>query len=114
MLNHVRNATVWLSLAAFGAGAFVATPVTAEETALRKVTKKVMPVYSLIAKKARLTGTVKMLALVSPDGSVKSVHVLGGNALFVGAAEEAVKQWKFEVAPKETTEPVSLKFENPV
>ena len=114
MLNHVRHAAVWLSLAAFGAGAVFVAPVTAEETALRKVTKKVMPVYSLVARKAHLTGTVKMLALVSPDGTVKSVHTLGGNPLFVAAAEEAVKQWKFEVAPKETTEPVSLKFENPV
>ena len=114
MLNHVRNATVWLTLAAFGAGAVFATPVTAEETALRKITKKVMPVMSLVARKARLSGTVKMLALVSPDGSVKSVHTLGGNPLFVPLAEEAVKQWKFEVAPKQTTEPVSLTFERPV
>ena len=114
MLNHVRNATVWLSLAVIGAGAVLATPVTAEETALRKITKKVMPVYSLIARKAGLTGTVKMLALVLPDGTVKSVHVLGGNPLFVAAAEEAVKQWKFEVGPKETTEPVSLRFEKSV
>jgi len=113
MLNHVRYAAVCLSLAAFGAGAVAATPATAEETALRKITKKVAPVYSLVARKARMTGTVKLLALVSPDGSVKSVHVLGGNPLFVGAAEAAVKQWKFEVAPKETTEPVVLKFENP-
>jgi TonB family protein len=112
MLNHVRNATVWLSLAAIGAGAVVATPVTAEETALRKITKKVMPVMSLVARKARLTGTVKLLALVSPDGTVKSIHILGGNPLFVPSAEEAVKQWKFEVGPKETTEPVSLKFES--
>jgi TonB family protein len=115
MLNHVRNTAVWLSLAAFGAGAaaVLPTPVAAEETPLRKITKKVMPIYSLIAKKARLTGTVKMLALVSPNGTVKSVQILGGNPLFVAAAEDAVKQWKFEVAPKETTEPVALKFENP-
>jgi len=113
MLNQVRHAAVWLSLAAFGAGAIVAAPATAEETALRKITKRVAPVYSLVARKARMTGTVKMLALVSPDGTVKSVHVLGGNPLFVPAAEQAVKQWKFEVGPKETTEPVALKFENP-
>ncbi len=112
MLNHVRNAAVWLSLAAFGAGAVLPTPVSAEETALRKITKKVMPVYSTVARKARLTGTVKLLVSVNPDGTVKSVHVLGGNPLFVAAAEAAVKQWKFEAAEKETTEPVSLKFEN--
>jgi TonB family protein len=115
MLNHVRNAAVWLSLVALGAGVVaLSTSVAAEETALRKITKRVLPVYSTVARKARLTGTVKMLVSVNPDGTVKSVHVLGGNPLFVAAAEEAVKQWKFEVAEKATTEPVALKFENPV
>jgi TonB family protein len=111
MLKHVMNATVWLSLAAFGAGVMVPTPVTAQ--ALRKTTKKVPPVYSTEARHAHLSGTVKMLVSVSPDGTVKKVYVLGGNPLFVAAAEEAVKQWKFEPATKATVEPVALKFENP-
>jgi len=113
MLNHVRNAAVWLSLAAFGAGAVLPVPVAAEETAVvRKVTKKVMPVLSKIAKQSRITGTVKLVAVVSPEGTVTSVRIVGGNALFVASAEEAVKQWKFEVAKEETAEALAIKFEN--
>ena len=113
MSNHVRNAAVWLILAALGAGAVLPVPVAAEETVIvRKITKKVQPVISKIAKQSRITGTVKLVAVVSPEGAVTSVRILGGNALFVAAAEEAVKQWKFEVAKDETAEPIAIKFEN--
>jgi TonB family protein len=112
MLNHVRNAAVWLSLAAFGAGAVLPAALAADETTARKVTKKVLPVISKIAKQSRITGTVKLVAVVSPAGTVTSVRVVGGNALFVAAAEEAVKQWKFEVAKEETAETLAIKFEN--
>ena len=113
MLKHAWSATLWLSLAAFGAGAVLPTAVAAEETATaRKVTKKVMPVASKIAKQSRITGTVKLVAVVSPEGTVTSVRIVGGNALFVAAAEEAVKQWKFEVAKEETAETLAIKFEN--
>ncbi len=114
MLKHAWSATIWLSLAALGAGAVLPVPVAAEETAaLRKVTKKVLPVSSKVAKQARISGTVKLVAVVSPEGTVTSVRVVGGNALFVAAAEEAVKQWKFEVAKEETAEGVAIRFENP-
>jgi TonB family protein len=113
MLKHAWSATIWLSLAAFGAGAVLPAAVAAEEAATaRKVTKKVMPVVSKIAKQSRITGTVKLVAVVSPEGTVTSVRIVGGNALFVAAAEEAVKQWKFEVAKEETAETLAIKFDN--
>ncbi len=112
MLKHARSATIWLSLAAFGAGAVLPAALAAEETTVRKVTKKVSPVISKIAKQSRITGTVKLVAIVSPQGTVTSVRIVGGNALFVAAAEEAVKQWKFEVAKEETAETLAIKFEN--
>ena len=115
MLNHMKNATVWLSLAALGAGVLAPTPVRAQEqeSAARKITKKVLPVYPEVARRARITGTVKMTAVVTTEGDVKSVRTTGGNPLFVPAAEEAVKQWKFEVAKNESTESIALRFENP-
>jgi len=113
MLNHVRNGAIWLSLAAFGAGAVLPVPVAAQEpAAVRKITKRVMPVVSKVAKLSRITGTVKLVAVVSPEGTVTKVRLIGGNALFVAAAEEAVRQWKFEVGKEETTEPIAIKFEN--
>ena len=78
----------------------------------RKVIIKVAPIYPPLAQTARLSGAVKLLAVVTPDGSVKSVRALGGSPMFVPAAEHAVKQWKFEVAKNETTEPVAVSFSN--
>jgi TonB family protein len=57
-----------------------------------------------------IQGTVKVEAIVKPDGSVKHTRVLGGNPVFVDAASEAVAKWKFEAAPNETTEAVQLVF----
>ena len=113
MLKHALSATVWLSLATLGAGAVLPVPLAAEETAaVRKITKKVLPVVSKIAKQSRITGTVKLVAVVSPEGTVTSVRIVGGNALFVAAAEEAVKRWRFEVGKEETAEAIAIKFEN--
>jgi len=55
---------------------------------------------------------VKIEVTISPDGVVKKTRVVGGNALLVGAALDAVKQWKYEPAQKETSEITEIQFEN--
>jgi TonB family protein len=105
----------WVAAVVIGA-ALLATPALRaqpeEPGAARKVTHKVVPSYPEIAKRWHLAGTVRMTATVAPDGAVKSVKTLGGNAILVLAAEDAVKQWKYELAPKETTEAVALVFKD--
>ena len=114
MSNTLKNATIWLSLAAVAVGVGALRSVGADEPeAARKVTKKVPPVYPPIALQARLTGTVKLLLTVTPEGAVKSVKTLGGNAVFVPAAEEAAKKWKYEVSKKESNEAVAISFGAP-
>jgi hypothetical protein len=44
-------------------------------------------------------------------GAFKSTRVLGGNPALIGSATDAVRNWKFEAAPDETTEIVQLTFE---
>jgi TonB family protein len=56
-------------------------------------------------------GTVRVEAIVRPNGSVKSTRVLGGNPVLVDAAQDAVTKWKFEPAQAESTEVVQLAFE---
>ena len=58
-----------------------------------------------------IRGTVKVEAIVRPNGTVKSTRVLGGNPVLVQSAEDAVAKWKFEPAQGETTEVVQLSFE---
>ena len=58
-----------------------------------------------------LAGTVKVLATVAPDGSVKTGQPMGGSPLLIQAAEDAVYKWKFSAASAESKEPIELRFD---
>ena len=113
MRNELKKA-VWGSILTLGLTGMAAWPASAQEAELaRKVTKRVTPVYPLFAQQARLAGTVRLLLVVAPDGTVKSLKTLGGNAVLASAAEIAMKQWKFEPGKSETNESVAFKFDPP-
>ena len=76
----------------------------------RKVSHRVVPDYPSLARQMNITGKVKIQAVVAPDGHVKSTHPVGGSPLLVDAAAKALKNWKFEPGPKETTEIVEFDF----
>ncbi len=76
----------------------------------RKVKTKVAPVYPETARLMRLGGTVKLSVVVGVNGSVKSTTVLGGHPLLVAAAQDAVKSWKFEPAPAESSGVIEFTF----
>ena len=75
----------------------------------RKVLRRVDPQYPQVARKMNLGGTVKMVAMVGPDGSVKKIEPVGGSPLLMQAAQNAVSQWKFAPGP-ESRETVELRF----
>jgi len=103
--------TGWVAAVLIGTTLSAAPALRAEQDdSARKITRKVVPQYPEVAKRWHLAGTVKMIATVAPDGAVRGVKTLGGNAVFVVAAEEAVRQWKYELSPKETTESIALVF----
>ena len=77
----------------------------------RRVSARVAPAYPDLARKMHIHGMVRIEAIVRPNGTVKSTRVLGGNPVLVEAAQDAVRKWKFEPAPNETTEIVQLAFE---
>jgi TonB family protein len=76
----------------------------------RKVLSKVVPIYPQLARKANLSGVVKLDAVVAPDGKVQFTQLVGGNPIFVQAAEDAVRKWRFEPASKQTVERIELRF----
>ena len=78
----------------------------------RRVIARVAPSYPDLARKMHLQGTVRIEAVVRANGVVKSARVLGGNPVLVDAASDAVKRWKFEPGPNETTQVVQLTFES--
>jgi membrane protein involved in colicin uptake len=57
-----------------------------------------------------LAGTVKVYAIIAPDGTVKSVEPVGGSPLLVQAAQDAISRWKFVPAAGESKELVELHF----
>jgi TonB family protein len=83
------------------------TPVS---DSARKVVTRIAPTYPELAKRMHIEGSVKIEAMVRPNGSVRTTRVIGGNPVLVEAASTAVNQWKFEPAPNETAEVVQLTF----
>jgi protein TonB len=77
----------------------------------RNVARKIAPFYPEIAKRHRIRGVVKLEVTVERDGTVKSTRALGGSPLLIESAEYAVRQWRFEAAPKETTEIIQIAFD---
>ena len=53
------------------------------------------PVFPPIAKQARIYGTVKLEAIIAPDGTIQNLKVLSGHPLLVQAAISAVQQWRY-------------------
>jgi protein TonB len=76
----------------------------------RKAISKTMPRYPDIAKRMNLVGTVKVEALIGPDGKVKNVNVVGGHPILVSATVDAVKEWRYEPSKSETVATLSFDF----
>ena len=77
----------------------------------RRIIDKVAPVYPPLAKRMNVKGVVKLEVVVRANGTVRSTKVVGGNPVLIGAATDAVHNWKFEPAPTETTGVVEVSFE---
>lgn len=107
-----------LGLAALLVGACAVAPkVLAQDTASatdaapkRKVRTKVVPEYPTLAKQLNISGKVKIEATIAADGHVISTRVVGGSPLLVSSVAEALKKWRFEPAPKDTTEVFEFEF----
>ncbi len=71
--------------------------------------------YPALARQARITGTVRVEAVIGTDGRVKSARAVSGPPLLRQSAVDSVKQWVYTPAllngkPAETTTQVDLLF----
>jgi periplasmic protein TonB len=57
---------------------------------------RVEPVYPTLPRQTGQEGTVELHALIAIDGSIRSLQVLEGNALFYQSAMDAVRQWRYK------------------
>ena len=56
---------------------------------------KVNPSYPPLARQTRISGTVRLHAIISKSGTVQQLEVISGHPLLVQAALDAVRQWRY-------------------
>ena len=70
--------------------------VVSQGVSLGMLQSKTEPIYPMIAKRARVQGTVTLRAIISTQGTIESLQVIDGHAMLVSAAVDAVKQWRYK------------------
>jgi TonB family protein len=77
----------------------------------RKVVNRIAPEYPSTGRMLNIHGSVKLEAVVSPNGTVKTAEIKGGHPLLAQAALNAVYKWRWEPSAKESREPVVVQFD---
>jgi TonB family protein len=96
------------------------TKVISPDEAKEQLKLKYPPDYPSDAKSAHIEGAVVLRTLIATDGSVKSVKLVSGPPQLVQAAEDSVKQWKYQpylvngkAIPVATQVTVDFKLDDP-
>jgi TonB family protein len=94
-------------------GGWVATsaPLAWGQEINRKPKSKVAPVYPELARRMNISGVVKIQITVAANGSIKDAKLVGGHPVLANAALDAVKKWRFEAGPQESTGIVEFHFD---
>jgi TonB family protein len=108
--SEIHFSSKILALARAGYGSPAATSPNSEGEGARRLESSNPPEYPEIAERMKLTGAAQVQAFVKADGTVKEVKVLGGHPLLTDALARAVKRWKYQPGPRETTEVVKFSF----
>lgn len=56
---------------------------------------RVEPEYPKIARYARISGAVRLHAIIGTDGAVQQIGVISGSGILAQAAIDAVRQWRY-------------------
>ena len=88
----------------------LALAMPARAADVRAIKSRVPPVYPEIAKRMKIDGSVKVEVTVDADGKVSDVKTVSGNRVLSSAAEDAVRKWRFEPGPGQSTVEVSINF----
>lgn len=105
-------------LVAAAAALFAVSLASAQQSVVeegkRKVKTKTSPAYPDLARRMNIAGKVKLELVIAPDGHVKTARAVGGHPVLVQPCVDAVKDWRFEPAPEETTQVVEFEFKGGV
>jgi len=61
-----------------------------------KIVNRVQPIYPPLARQTRISGTVRLHAIIGKDGTIQSLEVMNGHPLLQQAALDAVRQWRYQ------------------
>ena len=61
-----------------------------------KLINRVQPSYPPLARQTRISGTVRLHAIIGKDGTVRELTLESGHPLLVQAALDAVRQWRYQ------------------
>ena len=110
-----RRSSFWLAALAILCSLFIISISSSAQSqpdnaSKRRLVERPAPAYPALARGLALAGIVRVEAVVSPEGSVKTVDVKGGHPVLVQAAVNAVRKWRWEPAAHESREPIEVKF----
>lgn len=80
-----------------------------------KLVRKIVPAYPEIARRARISGTVRLVGVIAKDGTIEQLQVVSGNPLLIPSALDAVRQWVYRPTllngiPVEVIAPIDVIF----
>ena len=80
-----------------------------------RIVNRVQPVYPPLARQTRISGTVRLHAIISKDGTIQQLEVISGHPLLQQAALDAVRQWRYQPTllngePVEIDTTIQVKF----
>src|SRR5437588_9474737 len=61
-----------------------------------RIINRVQPVYPPLARQTRISGTVRLHAIIGKDGTIQQLEVLNGHPLLQQSALDAVRQWRYQ------------------
>jgi protein TonB len=82
---------------------------------MARLVRRVEPIYPLLARQIRISGTVELTGVIGVDGHIRELQVVKGYPLLARAALEAVRQWIYEPTllngkPVEVIAPITVNF----
>ncbi|HKM85926.1 MAG TPA: energy transducer TonB [Terriglobales bacterium] len=112
MSVQALNRALAVGLLLIGGWAAINAPLSwGQEEITRKAKSKVAPAYPELARKMNITGVVRIQITVAANGSIKDAKLVGGHPVLANAALDAVKKWRYEAAPAESTGIVVFRFD---
>jgi TonB family protein len=95
---HWQRGWTELEKQAPGSGTVMATPQlkVPPDTMERRIIHQVAPEYPVLARQARVQGTVVLDAVVNADGAVTQVTPVSGPQALSQSAMDAVRWWRYE------------------